>query len=363
VDKNAFPKRKQAPSPSTQAPSQPSSQYSQNTSPLKNIIVTDPTPKRAFPERKKAPAPSSQGASSSVLNQQATKKTSFPERKEPPAPSSQAPSPSAVSQTGPSLRTIVAKETTTPNAFPERKASLSPSSQAPPPKRAASGDQEREGLTLRRYTQTRKASTSLGGLANTAPAETDVKPNQSASVVNKVADAAQSVPVSAKKEESARKPILKSGSSFANLASLVGNGSVVNRDRSTVNQVRSVSTKLGDIAKNPAGRVTEKDSSSKSSEKENSAQTKQSTVAVPEGDPQEAFQRVLLSKQIANDKDAGKGNMATKTPSTKKEEASRSKGFSSLSAIIQGRDKRSITPTINRDRAKSSLFPEPSEYF
>lgn len=334
----------------------------------------NPTPKRTFPERKKAPAPSSQGTSSSVRYQQATKKTSslknvvvqntasstasnsFPERKDPPAPSSQAPTPSAVTQTGPSLKTIVAKDKTVTNAFPERKASSPPSSQAPPPKRAASGDQVREGLTLRRYTQTRKASTSLGGLANTASVETEGKPKQSASA-NKVEDAVQSVPVSAKKEESARMPVIKSGSSFANLASLVGNGSVVNRDRSTVNQVRAVSTKLGDIAKNPTG------PSSKSSENMLSAQPKQSIEAMPEGDPQEAFQRALLSEQLANDKRPAKGNRASKPLSTKTEEAPPSKGFSSLSAIIQGRDKRSIPPTINRDRAKSSLFPESSKYF
>ena len=377
--KNAFPERQAAPAPSTQAPSQPSNQATQNASPLKAIVAKESSPKQAFPERKRAPVPSSQGSISSVRNLQTAQSSSlknvvaqatvstnnaFPERKQAPQPSSQAPAPTAASlskgRTGPSLKTIVAKDTVaSTNAFPERKTAPPPSSQAPPQKQSASGDQAREGLTLRRYTQTRKASTSLGGLANASVDEAKEPPKPVPAAVNKAAAAAQSVPVSAKKEESARKPLAKSGSSFANLASLVGNGPVVNRDRSTVNQARSVSTKLGDIAKNPAAhRETGK-------EKE-AVESKVATQTKTDGDAQEAFQRELLSKQLANDKSgdsktSSNEKKAKKAQPSKNEDAVPGKGFSSLSAIIQGRDKRSITPTINKDRSKSSLFPEPSE--
>lgn len=371
---NAFPQRKGAPAPSTQAPSQPSNQATQKASPLKAIVTNDTSsPKQVFPERKRAAAPSSQGASASVRYHKSSQQSSsslknvvtqnivsttnaFPERKEAPAPSSQAPSPAAAQinqQAGPTLKTIVAKDTTPNNAFPERKVAPSPSSQAPPPKQSASGDHAREGLTLRRYTQTRKASTSLGDLANPS-AGTQEPPTQVQASVEETTTVKKQVEASVDEAPNAKKPAVKKGSSFANLASLVGNGPVVNRDRSTVNQARSVSTKLGDIAKNPAAHREE----AQAVPKKEVLETKELVPKVKsnDADPQEAFQRALLSSRLANGKTTENVKAAKETVPS-----SSSKGFSSLSAIIQGRDKRSIAPTINRDRSKSSLFPESSE--
>ena len=373
---NAFPQRKGAPAPSTQAPSQPSNQATQKTSPLKAIISKGiSSSKQVFPERKRAAAPSSQGASTSVRyqksNQQgsslknvlaqtnaaSTTSNAFPERKEAPAPSSQAPSPAAPKQQGgQSLKTFIAKDNTPNNAFPERKAAPSPSSQAPPPKQSASGDHAREGLTLRRYTQLRKASTSLGGLANSSNGGTPEPPKQQVEASTDETPKKQ-VEVPAKKETPTKKSAVKKGSSFANLASLVGNGPVVNRDRSTVNQARSVSTKLGDIAKNPAAHREE----AKQKEEEVDLTKKEEYVESKDVDPQEAFQRALLSSQLANGKATNPPSSGKATKETTS--LSPSKGFSSLSAIIQGRDRKSITPTINRDRSKSSLFPESSEWY
>jgi hypothetical protein len=190
----------------------------------------------------------------------------------------------------------------------------------------------------------------LGGLAN---------PSSTAQELSKPVPVA--VKKAVEKTEISRKPVVKAASSFANLASLVG-GNIpnLNRDRSTVNQARSVSTKLGDMAKNPAAHREVKQPATK---EKDAVQSKESTPAAKSNaDSREAFQRALLSSQIAN----GKATVATDdkmtAPTTKDSAAPAPKGFSSLSGIIQGRDKRSITPTVNKDRSKSSLFPEPSEY-
>jgi hypothetical protein len=192
----------------------------------------------------------------------------------------------------------------------------------------------------------------LGGLAN---------PSSTAQELSKPVPVA--VKKAVEKTEISRKPVVKAASSFANLASLVG-GNIpnLNRDRSTVNQARSVSTKLGDMAKNPAAHREVKQPATK---EKDAVQSKESTPAAKSNaDSQEAFQRALLSSQIANGK-ATAATVATDdkmtAPSTKDSAAPAPKGFSSLSGIIQGRDKRSITPTVNKDRSKSSLFPEPSE--
>ena len=367
----SFPQRKEAPSPSTQAPSQPSNQEIPKAASLKTIVAKDNSnPKQAFPKRKQAPAPSSQAASSSVRYQKISQQSSslknvaaktnsptsnpFPDRKNSPPPSSQAQATVTQaedeSETGPSLKTMVAKDTAmSTNAFPERKKSPAPSSQAPLPKQSASGDHEREGLTLRRYTQTRKASTSLGGLANSSGDQ--AQPTLVQTVDNQADDQ--------------EPPAVRKKLSFANLASLVSNGDVINRDRSTVNQARSAGTKLGDIAKNPAAHRevirTATVAATKSPEKE----VVQVKVAESESeasvDPQEAFQRALLTSRLANSKIMHSDNKMLPLQEANNSDIPSSTGFSSLSAIIQVRDRRLITPTINKDRSKNSLFPDKSK--
>ena len=244
---------------------------------------------------------------------------------------------------------MVAKDTAASiNAFPERKKSPAPSSQAPPPKQSASGDHEREGLTLRRYTQTRKASTSLGGIANSSGDQTQQTPSEA--VANQADDYEPAV-----NKATPETPAVRKQSSFANLASLVSNGDVVNRDRSTVNQARSVGTKLGDIAKNPAvHRHVERTSSVAATKSIAKSEAKASV------DPQEAFQRALLTSQLANGKMASNKKILP-LQEGKGSDIPSSTGFSSLSAIIQSRDRRSITPTINKDKSKNSRFSDHSK--
>lgn len=328
---NAFPDRKAAPAPSSQAPSRPLKQVIRRGSSLKAIVTKESHPSN----------------------------NAFPQRKEAPAPSSQAPAPASTEdiQKGPSLKKIMTKEpVTSNNSFPERKTAPPPSSQTPsqPRKQPASADHVNEGLTLRRYTQTRKASTPLGGLANPSSTES-----------------ARSAAFSfSEKPVSIEKPTVKkanASSSFANLSNLIGNSkNSINRDRSTVNQARTTSTKLGDMA-NPSNvevgpptkiTVSPAISATQNTETESIESNAPKTEVKKNGDRQEAFQRKLLSSRLAYER--------SKPSASQKKQSSESvsvplRSFSNLSSILQGRDKRSITPTINSDRASVSLFPEKSK--
>jgi hypothetical protein len=351
------------------------SEPARQTASLKNLVKgKEVGASNAFPDRKETPAPSSQASSrplkqvirrGSSLKTIVTKEThssnnAFPQRKEAPAPSSQAPAPASTKevQKGPSLKTIITKEPlTSNNAFPERKTAPPPSSQAPshPKKQPASGDHVSEGLTLRRYTQTRKASTPLGGLAN--PSSTESPRNDVSSF--------------SEKSVSPERPTVKTAnhapSSFANLSNLVGNGkNSINRDRSTVNQARTTSTKLGDMANpsnvevEPPTKITVSTTmpATKNTETE-SIESKDPKIEVKRiGDRQEAFQRELLSSRLAYEKAKPSGPQKKQSSETVSVPPA---SFSNLSAILQRRDKRSITPTINRDRASVSLFPEKSK--
>lgn len=366
---NAFPDRKEAPAPSSQAPSQPPKQAAQKGATLKTIVAKETvSTKNSFPERKGVNPPSSQatsqqmkqytqqGSSLKAVMIQSTAKSSnnaFPDRKEAPAPSSQAPIPATTSANfGSSLKKVMTKDTaSSANVFPERKAAPPPSSQAPKPKnQAASGDHIKEGLTLRRYTQTKRASTPLGRML--ADETSTEPPTQTVSVKKSSTEIATVVQPA------------KGSSSFANLASLVGNSqALANRDRNTVNQARTTTTKLGDIA-NPDAKFgvgappkievhatsTAPDSTAGSTTQPPETKAEKRPVAKEDASP----------APPANKKDAASDSQKSTPP--EKATKSSSGSFSNLSSILQSRDSRSTTPTINRDRASVSLFPEKSKY-
>ncbi|KAL3796158.1 hypothetical protein HJC23_000661 [Cyclotella cryptica] len=323
---NTFMNRKGAGAPSSQALLPLSKQVAQKGTSLKNVIV----------------------------GKSLTPGNAFPKRNNPPAPSSQAPSPSSSKpdvDRGSLLKNVVmAKDSPSP-AFPEKKTAPSPSSQAPSQssKMSASNDHVREGLSLRRYTQTRKVSTSLGGLANTSSSKS-------------TKDSAPEISDKIKKTEEVVVPLAKpASSSFANLSNLIGVKNDRSRDRRTVNQARSTSTKLGDIAKvDPdLGTRAQPEISMATGLKSTQVNEVESTKSyVDTSDQQEAFQRELLSSQLANKKRSAP--VAQKTLS-QSDSSKNPPSFSNLSAILQGSEKRPVAPTINRDRASASLFPEKSE--